>query len=120
MKDPAKPADYQTRPSFRLETFERKDTLAPEMSKGFLSGSRSFGLDKRLVIASRSVAPSFKILLFPHRNGEPLPVTTWNDARTVLTVETAGVKDEITFTFGADGRTRLKLTRSGQPSVELN
>ena len=28
MNDPARPHDYQNRPSFRLETFERKDTLA--------------------------------------------------------------------------------------------
>ena len=120
MKDPAKPGDYQTRPSFRLETFERKDTLAPEMSKSFLSGSRSFGLDKRFVIASRSVAPDFKILLFPHRVGESLPITTWNDAGTLLTIDLGGLKDTIAFTLGADGRTRLKLTRAGQPAVELN
>jgi hypothetical protein len=54
MNEPAKFRDYQSRPSVRLETFERKDTLVPEMKEGALSGARSFGLDKRLVIASRS------------------------------------------------------------------
>ena len=70
MNDPARPHDYQSRPSFRLETFERKDTLAPEMLPGALSGARSWGLDKRLVIASRSVAPDFRILLYPMRAGD--------------------------------------------------
>ncbi len=36
MNDPVKAHDYQTRPSVRLETFERKDTLSPESAKGAL------------------------------------------------------------------------------------
>jgi hypothetical protein len=75
---PADPREFTRRPSFRLEAFERKDTLVPEAKEGALTGSRSFGLDKRLVIASRAVRPDFKVFLFPHRAGEPLPQTSWN------------------------------------------
>ena len=102
--DPAAPHAYQSRPSARLETFEKKDTLAP--------GGRTYGPDRRLVIGSRAVAPDFKILLLPHRQGEPLPTTTWNTAQDVLLLQwPEGPADEIRFTRGEDGRTRLAMTR---------
>jgi hypothetical protein len=107
MNDPEKFRDYQSRPSLRLETFERKDTLVPEMKAGSLSGSRSFGLDKRLVIASRSVSPDFVILLFPLRHGDELPVTTWNADKTKLTVKTGGDQKVFTLKRDAAGRTQL-------------
>ncbi len=105
--NPADPHLYTSRPSSRLETFERKDTLLPEATEGALSGSRTFGLDKRLVLASRSVSPDFKILLFPHRHGDPLPVTTWNEARTKLGIEAGGEKRTLTFTKNDAGRTLI-------------
>ncbi len=105
MKDPARPIDYQGRPSVRLETFERKDTLLPE-SAG-LSGSRSFGLDKRLVIASRSKAPDFKILLYPFRKGEELPKTVWNADRTELTIETGAARQTLSVKTSPEGRTLI-------------
>jgi hypothetical protein len=111
MNDPAKPHDYQTRPSFRLETFERKDTLSPESAKGALSGSRSFGLDKRLVIASRSVAPDFRILLYPLRKGDPLPVTTWNSGKTLLTIQNGSEKENLSFKKDAEGRAEIDVAK---------
>jgi hypothetical protein len=110
MLDLANPADphlYTSRPSSRLETFERKDTLVPEAAEGALSGSRTFGTDKRLVLASRSVAPDFKILLFPHRQGEMLPVTTWNEARSELSIEASGRKWTLTLMKNNAGRTLI-------------
>jgi hypothetical protein len=104
MKDPKALRDYSSRPSVRLETFERRDTLLPS-SEG-LSGSRSFGLDKRLVIASRSVAPEFKILLYPYRSGDPLPETKWNEDRSVLTISTPSGTSELAMSQ-AEGRTVL-------------
>ena len=109
MSDPARAHDYQSRPSFRLETFERKDTLAPEMIQGALAGARSFGLDKRLVIASRSVAPDFRILLYPLRAGEPLPATTWEADKTRLTIEAGSQRDVFVLKKDADGRAELGL-----------
>jgi hypothetical protein len=51
---------------------------------------RSMGVGKRLVIPSRSVAPDYKVFIYPFRHGENLPETqlsgdgsevliTWND-----------------------------------------
>lgn len=107
LNDPAMPQAYSSRPSSRLETFERKDTLEPEAKKGALAGSRSFGMDKRLVIASRSVSPGFKILLFPYRQGEALPVTTWSAERTELTIEVGGVKRVLGLNIDNSGRTAI-------------
>lgn len=77
MAEPARFDDYAARPSIRLETFERRDTLEPVSSPMALAGSRSFGLDRRLVIGSRSVAPNFRILLYPLAEGAPLPAVEW-------------------------------------------
>lgn len=104
--------DYPSRPSVRLETFERKDSLLPE-SDG-LSGSRSFGLDKRLVVASRSVAPDFKILLYPFRMGDPLPVTEWNDDRTRLSIEAGGRRVALDFQKNPGGRTLIRKSQKGK------
>jgi hypothetical protein len=106
---PVEPRDYPTRPSPRLETFERRDTLLPPDDSGKLSGNRSFGLDKRLVIPSRSVAPGFVILLYPFRQGDTPPETRWNADRTELTVTTAGVSRIFQLATQPDGRTRITL-----------
>ena len=116
---PAQPHDYQATPSFRLETFERKDTLVPDAPASTLAGARSFGLDRRLVIASRSAAPNFKILLWPFRAGEPPPETVWDDARTKLTVSAGTSTDTITFQPGTGGRTQVELSRPGEPAVTV-
>jgi hypothetical protein len=111
LSDPAKLTDYQSRPSVRLDTFEKKDTD--------ISNRRTYGVDKRLVIPSRSVAPNYKILLFPHRKGDALPITTWNSDHTAITVEIKGRKDVISFTKNRDGRTRVAVERSGKGTLAL-
>ena len=105
LEDPADPHHFTSRPSCRLESFERKDTLLPAAAEGALTGSRSFGLDKRLVLASRSVAPNFRILLFPHRHGEALPTTVWNGDRSECIIETAGERSRLKFTTNENGLT---------------
>jgi len=118
---PAKAADYSTKPSFRLDTFERKDTVVPEEKtpKGALSGSRSYGVDKRLVIASRSVTPDFRILLYPMRQGDPVPETVWNDNGDTVTLKTGGQKDLISLKPGKDGRTIVAVSRNGGDQLSL-
>ena len=111
LNNPAKLADYTTKPSLRLETFERKDT--------FEQGGRSFGLDKRLVVGSRAVAPDFKILLYPVRQGEPLPETIWNEAGDTVTLKSGGATDQIGFKPTDDGRTVVSLSRNGAKALML-
>jgi hypothetical protein len=109
---PVKAKDFTTKPSFRLETFERKDTITPD-GKGGLSGSRSFGLDKRLVIASRAVAPDFRILLYPMRQGDPLPETAWNEKGDAVTLKAGNVTDLIGLNNDKDGRSVVSMSRNG-------
>lgn len=67
---------------------------------------------RRLVIPADAIAPGFKVLLYPHRQGDPLPKTTWDDKRTTVTVELGGVKDQVTFSPSAAGKTNVAITRS--------
>jgi hypothetical protein len=74
----------------------------------------------RLEITARSVAPDFKVLLVPYRSGQALPATTWNATRTQVTVRWPDQNDVITFTRGADGRTRISATREGRSLLALD
>jgi hypothetical protein len=69
---------------------------------------------RRLVIRRDDVvAPDFKVLLFPHRDGEAAPVTRFEGG--VLTVKFGDAPtDEWRFTVTPDGRTRVaSFTRGG-------
>jgi len=59
------------------------------------------------------VEPGFKVLLFPFRTGESLPVTTWNAPGNELTINLGdGTVDILTFDrSNPDHRTRVKLKR---------
>ena len=97
-----------------LETFEY---LKTDDTHQFFR--RQSGLGKRVVLRSRSVAPDFRVLLFPMRQGDPLPVTTWDVDHAQLRIEWKGQRDRCTFVKGGDGRTRIKVERDNEPSVEL-
>lgn len=75
---------------------------------------------RRLVLSAESVAPDFKVLLYPHRQGDPLPATTWNAARTAWKVGWPGQEDEILFAPSKSGRTRLLIRRDGKELVRLD
>ncbi|MHC4250202.1 MAG: hypothetical protein ACYS9X_13820, partial [Planctomycetota bacterium] len=85
----------------------------------YMAGIRWFGKGKRLVIPSWSVAPEYKIMLFPHRHGDKLPVTTWERQRSELTVVCGGQTDLYEFTKGDDDRTRFVLRRDGREVVSI-
>ena len=116
---PAAAHDFQAKPSFRLETFERKDALVSEAPSTALSGARSFGLDKRLVIAARTVSPNFKILLWPLREDDSLPTTIWDASKTKLTVSEKAAADTIFFLADKDGRTRVTFERTGERKAAI-
>ncbi len=73
----------------------------------------------RFHLTSEAVSPSFKLLLFPHLDGQSLPATKWNDKRDQLSITWPDQTDTVRFTSGNDGRTRVKLTREGSESVSL-
>jgi hypothetical protein len=81
-----------------------------------LGGTAYVAMDSthRLVIPSDSVAPDYKVLLYPYKQGAPLPKTTWNDQHRVLTVVIGDQTDEIVFTPHPGGKTDLVVTRIGK------
>jgi len=74
----------------------------------------------RVLIERRSVVrPDYVVLLAPFRTGEPLPRTTWNGDRTVLSIDLGTAVDTNTFDRSRDDhRTRLEFTRSETPARE--
>ncbi|MEM6885288.1 MAG: hypothetical protein AAF571_09665 [Verrucomicrobiota bacterium] len=95
---------YDSRPNIRVETFEKKDALEKP-------AARSFGLDRRLIVASRSIAPDFRILLYAHRHGDPLPETDFAQDGASLTVKWDEQQDFYTFQKDGEGLTELKVRR---------
>ncbi len=62
----------------------------------------------RLIVESNSVAPQFKVLLFPFEAGEELPTTSWNQNQDTLTIS-IGTADAqlIAFQENETGRTEI-------------
>lgn len=73
---------------------------------------RSMGMGTQVVIGSRSVEPQFLFLLFPHRQGNELPVTTWNEEKTKLTIAWKDQTDIYEVSVAPEGRRILKLLKS--------
>ncbi len=82
--------------------------------------SLRYGDVERIIIPSHSTSPDYKVLIYPHRHGDPLPKTRWNEAKTRLRIEIGDQVDYIDFTtahvdrrpFGGHGeQTYFTITR---------
>ncbi len=82
-----------------VSTIEYKKTADEHQFTG-----RSMGLGTQVVVGSRSVEPNFVILLYPHRQGDPLPATTWTADKTSLTVSFPDHTDTYAVTTTPEGR----------------
>lgn len=71
----------------------------------------------QLVIPAITNSPEFRILFYPHRSGDPLPVTAWNADRTALSVTIEGLHDFYQFARTDGGRTVFDFTRDGAPAL---
>jgi hypothetical protein len=67
-----------------------------------------------LTVPAYSESPEFRILLYPHRLGDPLPETKWNQNRTELTVKIKQQTDTYHFAQTDGGRTVLTMERGGK------
>jgi hypothetical protein len=71
-----------------------------------------------MVIPADAVAPDYRVLLYPYREGDPLPKTTWDKAHGELTVVLGDQQDTVRFRSLPDGRTGLRIRRApagGEP-----
>jgi hypothetical protein len=66
--------------------------------------NRSMGMGTQVVIGSRTVEPDFVILLYPHRQGDEVPTTTWNDDKTRLTLTWKDQTDNYAISTNSEGR----------------
>lgn len=86
------------------------------------------GNRQRIVVSSISVTPDFKVLIYPHRYGDPLPITSWNPGKTKLKVEIDTQIDTIDFSkayvdrrpFGGYGdETYFTVSRNGEKVITV-
>ncbi|MCX6307349.1 MAG: chitobiase/beta-hexosaminidase C-terminal domain-containing protein, partial [Bacteroidia bacterium] len=66
----------------------------------------------QVVIPALSVSPEFRILVYPYKFGDPVPVTSWNDNHTELTVTIKDKTDVYHFGKTDGGRTVLTLDQN--------
>ncbi len=88
-----------------VSTIEYKKTADEHQFTG-----RSMGMGTQVVIGSRSIEPNFVVLLYPHRQGDPLPATNWNADRTRLTVSFPAHTDTYAVTTTPEGRRVFTLS----------
>jgi hypothetical protein len=74
---------------------------------------RMLALNK-ISVPAISVEPEFRILVYPHKFGDPLPTTEWNREHTALTVEFPGQKDSYQLDKTDGGRTVFVQERDGK------
>jgi len=79
---------------------------------------------RRLVIPAESVEPQFKVLLIPHRKGDELPVSTWDEAKTRVSLQfpksAGGGKDEIEFQKSESGKSHVQVQRRDEVLARIN
>lgn len=73
--------------------------------------------ETRLILPSHSVAPDYKILLYPHRDGDELPSTTLKGDR--MTIAWSDQNDVYILSRSPNGATNFTLERKGSKVFEL-
>ena len=71
-----------------------------------------------VTVPAITVSPEFRILIYPHRAGDPLPVTAWNTDRTELTVRIQDQRDVYRFGQTDGGRTVFAMERNGHEALK--
>ncbi|VGO16241.1 hypothetical protein PDESU_04832 [Pontiella desulfatans] len=112
--------DKYTLPDIRFEKILLKEARRwPDDIADFKEDQLGANWQKRLVVPSRAVEPNFKMLLYPHRKGDPLPEVSWNEDRTEVSIAFPGQVDTIAFTPDDSGRTPVRITRAVNVLGEL-
>ena len=81
------------------------------------SPERSFQRFSQLVVPAVGRSPEFRLLFYPHRQGDPMPVTTWNSERTELVVRIQDQLDRYRFGRTDGGRSVFSFTRNDAPAL---
>ena len=79
----------------------------------------NIGTKKRLIFTTKAVEPEFKILLYPHRQGTPLPVTSVIDNGKRIEIKFANQTDVFDF-FDVGGRSAFHFRRNNKSIVKTD
>lgn len=71
-------------------------------------------------LSTIATSPDYKVLMFPFREGEELPKTSWNNDSTVVAMTFSDQKDMIAFSKAKCGKSNIKISRDGYTIVELS
>lgn len=119
-RDPktGKPVVAKGDPLFLVRSLWRNSPYGfpvPKLSHFNGSPEKPFNNFSHLSIPAFSESPEFRVLLYPHRQGDPVPETVWNDDHSELTVRFKGQTDLYRFGKTDGGRTVFSMTRNGVP-----
>jgi hypothetical protein len=80
-----------------------------------------YGRIRRLVISAESVAPDFKFILAPFRQGGPVPRIAWDKTSATATVSSGDATDTVVFSTAHSGKTDVLIDRKTgtAPSTEV-
>ena len=90
---------------------------APSLEHFNGSPEKPFNNFTHLSIPAISVSPEFRVLLYPHLQGDSIPETSWNEDRSQLTVKIKGQTDLYRFATTDGGRTVFSMTSNGKPII---
>lgn len=93
--------------------------MAVKLEK-YVAGRNAYeggSLNTRISIPALSSDPRYKVLLYPFRTGDPIPVTKYEDDK--LTVRFPGQEDIFTMANGNNGRTVFQLSRNGRELIPM-
>jgi len=63
----------------------------------------------RLIVESTSISPNFKVLLFPYKEGDELPITKWNAERDLLKIIFSDEERHVRFYKNNADNTQIEL-----------
>lgn len=74
----------------------------------------------QVVVPSITESPEFKILVYPYRYGDPMPITSYDQKRNKLFINIGNVNDEYSLDTTDGGRTVFAMTRNGNRVLSSN
>jgi hypothetical protein len=104
-------------PLLLVRTLWRKTSYGfpvPSYEKLPIEPHRPYAGLGKVTVPAISDEPEFRILLYPHRHGDPQPQTCWSDDRRELTLRIGGTTDRFRFGRTDGGRTAFSVERDGR------
>lgn len=86
----------------------------PRYEKLPIEPHRAYAGLGKVTVPAISEEPEFRILLYPHRQGDPQPETRWSGDRQELTLRIGDVTDRFRFGVADGGRTAFSVERNGK------